>query len=82
METEEFILTPQAPPAFVPPNRPPEPAPRPASEIPRQTTSTNLCYSPTGTEKRFPTLRNFEPDALGEVRIRLLDGASTWKYID
>ena len=26
--------------------------------------------------------RNFEPGALGPVRIRLLDGASTWKYLD
>ena len=26
--------------------------------------------------------RNFEPEALGPVRIRRLDGASSWKYID
>jgi hypothetical protein len=26
--------------------------------------------------------RNFEPAALGSVRIRLLDGADTWKYLD
>ncbi len=26
--------------------------------------------------------RNFEPAALGAVRIRLLDGADTWKYIE
>lgn len=25
--------------------------------------------------------RNFEPAALGDVRIRLLDGADTWKYV-
>jgi hypothetical protein len=25
--------------------------------------------------------RNFEPAALGAVRIRLLDGAQTWKYL-
>jgi hypothetical protein len=25
--------------------------------------------------------RNFEPAALGAVRIRLLDGAETWKYV-
>jgi len=25
--------------------------------------------------------RNFEPSALGPVRIRLLDGAKTWKYV-
>lgn len=24
-------------------------------------------------------IRNFDPDAIGDVRIRLLDGASTWK---
>jgi hypothetical protein len=26
--------------------------------------------------------RNFEPSALGAVKIRLLDGADTWKYVD
>jgi hypothetical protein len=26
--------------------------------------------------------RNFEPSALSAVRIRLLDGAATWKYLD
>jgi hypothetical protein len=26
-------------------------------------------------------MRNFEPEVLGPVRIRLLDGASTWKYL-
>ncbi len=26
--------------------------------------------------------RNFEPASLGCVRIRLLDGASTWKFLD
>ena len=25
--------------------------------------------------------RNFEPSALGAVRIRLLDGANTWKFV-
>lgn len=25
--------------------------------------------------------RNFEPEALGAVKIRLLDGADTWKYL-
>lgn len=25
--------------------------------------------------------RNFEPEALGNVKIRLLDGADSWKYI-
>ena len=26
--------------------------------------------------------RHFEPEALGAVTIRLLDGADTWKYLD
>jgi hypothetical protein len=26
--------------------------------------------------------RNFEPSDLGAVRIRALDGAHTWKYLD
>jgi hypothetical protein len=26
--------------------------------------------------------RNFDPVELGKVRIRLLDGADTWKYLD
>ena len=26
--------------------------------------------------------RNFDPSVLGAVRIRLLDGANTWKYLD
>jgi len=26
--------------------------------------------------------RNFEPAALGPVRIRRLDGAATWKFLD
>lgn len=26
--------------------------------------------------------RNFEPDAVESVRVRMLDGASTWKYQD
>jgi hypothetical protein len=26
--------------------------------------------------------RNFAPDALGAVRVRRLDGASTWKFLD
>jgi hypothetical protein len=25
--------------------------------------------------------RNFDPAALGDVKVRLLDGANTWKYI-
>jgi len=26
--------------------------------------------------------RNFEPSALASIRVRRLDGASTWKYLD
>jgi hypothetical protein len=26
--------------------------------------------------------RNFDPAALGSVRVRRLDGAATWKYLD
>jgi hypothetical protein len=26
--------------------------------------------------------RNFEPDSVGSIRIRRLDGASTWKFLD
>ena len=26
--------------------------------------------------------RNFEPSALGEVRVRRFDGAATWKFLD
>ena len=25
--------------------------------------------------------RNFDPEALGDVRIKLIDGAKTWKYV-
>jgi len=25
--------------------------------------------------------RNFDPSELGEVRVRLLDGANTWKFL-
>ena len=27
-------------------------------------------------------IRNFEPSVIGHVRIRLLDGAKTWKYVE
>ena len=27
-------------------------------------------------------VRNFEPEVIGDVRIRRLDGASSWKYLD
>lgn len=32
--------------------------------------------------RRGVNARNFDPAALGEVRIRKLDGALTWKYLD
>lgn len=37
---------------------------------------------PTADSRVGVNARNFEPNALGPVRIRLLDGASTWKYVD
>jgi len=37
---------------------------------------------PTQSSKMGVNARNFEPASLGAVRIRLLDGASTWKYLD
>jgi hypothetical protein len=37
---------------------------------------------PTEGSRMGVNARNFEPSALGSVRIRLLDGASTWKYLD
>lgn len=37
---------------------------------------------PTATSRVGVNARNFEPDSLGPVRIRLLDGASTWKYVE
>lgn len=36
---------------------------------------------PTASSRMGVNARNFEPSALGDVRIRLLDGASTWKYL-
>lgn len=36
---------------------------------------------PTASSRVGVNARNFEPGALGPVRIRLLDGASTWKYL-
>ena len=35
----------------------------------------------TPTSRTGVNMRNFDPNALGPVRIRLLDGASTWKYL-
>jgi hypothetical protein len=37
---------------------------------------------PTPGSRMGVNARNFEPGALGSVRIRRLDGASTWKYLD
>ena len=37
---------------------------------------------PTPSSRMGVNARNFEPGALGSVRIRRLDGASTWKYLD
>jgi hypothetical protein len=38
--------------------------------------------SPRGRCRMGVNARNFEPASLGSVRIRLLDGASTSKYLD
>ena len=37
---------------------------------------------PTSKSKMGVNARNFNPTQLGNVRIRLFDGASTWKYVD
>jgi len=37
---------------------------------------------PTQSSRVGVNARNFEPDSLGPVRIRRLEGASTWKYLD
>ena len=37
---------------------------------------------PTEADRMGVNARNFEPGALGSVRIRHLDGASTWRYLD
>jgi hypothetical protein len=37
---------------------------------------------PKGVGKMGVNARNFEPDAIRLIRIRRLDGASTWKYLD
>ena len=37
---------------------------------------------PTPSGRMGVNVRNFEPDVLGPVRIRRLDGASTWRYLD
>ena len=37
---------------------------------------------PTEGDRMGVNARNFEPGSLGSVRIRHLDGASTWRYFD
>ena len=37
--------------------------------------------TPTATSNMGVNMRNFDPEVLGPVRIRLLDGADTWKYV-
>jgi hypothetical protein len=45
-----------------------------------------MCWQPTrraGNRKRMGVnMRNFEPAATDGVRVRRLDGASTWKFLD
>lgn len=38
-------------------------------------------FEPTGASYSGVNARNFDPAELGDVRIRLLDGAETWKYV-
>jgi len=37
---------------------------------------------PQGDSRMGVNARNFEPASIEKVRVRLLDGASTWKYLD
>ncbi len=37
---------------------------------------------PTPSSRMGVNARLFDPEALGEVRIRRLDGARTWRYLD
>lgn len=37
---------------------------------------------PTVTDRMGVNARNFEPRAIEGVRVRRLDGASTWKFLD
>jgi hypothetical protein len=37
---------------------------------------------PTAASRVGVNVRNFEPADIGPVRIRLLDGAATWKHLD
>ena len=36
---------------------------------------------PTDASRMGVNMRHFDPAALGPMRIRLLDGADTWKYV-
>jgi hypothetical protein len=36
----------------------------------------------TANSRTGVNVRNFEPGVIGDVRVRRLDGASTWKYLD
>ena len=36
---------------------------------------------PGPTSRMGVNARNFDPSELGEVRVRLLDGANTWKFL-
>jgi hypothetical protein len=33
-------------------------------------------------ERRGVNVRNFDPEQIGDVKIRRLDGASTWEYLE
>ena len=37
---------------------------------------------PNASSRVGVNARNFEPSAIGDVRIRRLDGASSWKFLD
>jgi hypothetical protein len=37
---------------------------------------------PTADGKLGVNMRNFDPDALGAVRLRRFDGANSWTYLD
>ena len=44
-----------------------------------------MYWSPLGSHegrRMGVNMRNFDPEAVGAVRIRRLDGALTWKFID
>ena len=53
-------------------------------EIPRRPRSLTHweATQPTANSRIGVNARNFEPSALGAVRIRRLGGAATWKYLD